>query len=619
MNNGILGGRRQGRSGHPSRLRPADTWALAALGVAGRPVRALLSALGIALGVATLVAVLGIAGSSRAQLIAQIDALGTNLLTVTPGQSFTNGQAVLPATAPAMVRRIGPVQSTAAIGEVNANVYRNDRIPLANTDAINVYSAQTNLLQTMQGHLARGRFLNPATARFPAVVLGASAAAALGADRAGGTIQVWLGGHWFAVVGTLEPLPLAPELDRAALIGFPVARRLLGARGSPVEIYVRASPVSMAAVAGVLAATADPAAPQNVTVTSPADALTTRADASVALQSLFLALGGIALLVGGIGIANVMVISVLERRGEIGLRRALGATRTHIAVQFVTESALLAFAGGTSGAVLGGVRHHGLRHGTALERGGPGAHPRRGHGRRRRRGWRGRRLPRAARRAAVSRRSPPHHLARRYSALAAGVACRQPQRSTVPTTPTAEEAMSDSIGGTVERGQVISLTRRSAWRREYEMRAGERDLGWLRWRPGRRSFAQAEGQGIGPIELATRRRRVVVAGAGGAETLATVDRQRGGPVIHAARGHTLRWDKTARANHWAMRDQDGTVLTVAAVQGLLRSSVQISAERTMPEPTAVLLGLIGGYLALSELQYKTDLAAAIAAAAASSG
>ena len=354
MNNGILGGRRQGRSGHPSRLRPADTWALAALGVAGRPVRALLSALGIALGVATLVAVLGIAGSSRAQLIAQIDALGTNLLTVTPGQSFTNGQAVLPATAPAMVRRIGPVQSTAAIGEVNANVYRNDRIPLANTDAINVYSAQTNLLQTMQGHLARGRFLNPATARFPAVVLGASAAAALGADRAGGTIQVWLGDHWFAVVGTLEPLPLAPELDRAALIGFPVARRLLGARGSPVEIYVRASPVSMAAVAGVLAATADPAAPQNVTVTSPADALTTRADASVALQSLFLALGGIALLVGGIGIANVMVISVLERRGEIGLRRALGATRTHIAAQFVAESALLAFGGGAAGAVLGG-------------------------------------------------------------------------------------------------------------------------------------------------------------------------------------------------------------------------------------------------------------------------
>jgi putative ABC transport system permease protein len=337
-----------------SRLRAADTWALAALGVAGRPVRAMLSALGICLGVATLVAVLGVSGSSRAQLIAQIDALGTNMLTVTPGQSLTGGQAVLPKTAPAMVRRIGPVQSAAAIGEVHANVYRNDRIPLANTDAITVFSAQPGLLRTLQGHMARGRFLNPATARFPAVVLGASAAAALGVDRADGTIQVWLGSHWFAVVGIMEPLPLAPELDRTALIGFPVAHSLLDAYGSPVEIYVRANPVSVAAVTSVLAATADPAAPQNAEITNPADALTARADASVAFQSLFLALGGIALLVGGIGIANVMVIAVLERRGEIGLRRALGATRTHIAVQFVAESALLAFAGGTGGAVLGG-------------------------------------------------------------------------------------------------------------------------------------------------------------------------------------------------------------------------------------------------------------------------
>ena len=348
------GQRRRQQTGHRSRLRPADTWALAVLGVAGRPVRALLSALGISLGVATLVAVLGISGSSRAQLIARIDALGTNMLTVTPGQSLTGGQAVLPRTAPVMVRRIAPVQSAAAIGQVDANVYRNDRIPAVNTDAITVYSAQTSLLHTLQGHLARGRFLNPATARLPAVVLGASAAAALGVDRADGTIQVWLGNHWFAVVGIMAPVPLAPELDRAALVGFPVARRLLGAYGSPVEIYVRANPVSVAAVTGVLAATADPPAPQNVTITNPADALTARADASVAFQSLFLGLGAIALLVGGIGIANVMVISVLERRGEIGLRRALGATRPHIAVQFIAESTLLALAGGAGGAILGG-------------------------------------------------------------------------------------------------------------------------------------------------------------------------------------------------------------------------------------------------------------------------
>ena len=179
--------------------------------------------------------------------------------------------------------------------------------------------------------------------------------------------------------------------------------------------------------------------------------------------------------------------------------------------------------------------------------------------------------------------------------------------------------MNNPAGGIVGPGQVISLTRRSAWRREYEMRAGDRALGWLRWRPGRRSAAQAEGPGMGLIDVATRRRRVVVARAGAAEPLATIERGRGGSVIHTGEGRALRWEKTARGNHWAMRDHDQTVLAIAASRGLLRSSAQISVERAMPEHTAVLLCLIGGYLALSELQYKADLAAATAAAAAGSG
>ena len=171
--------------------------------------------------------------------------------------------------------------------------------------------------------------------------------------------------------------------------------------------------------------------------------------------------------------------------------------------------------------------------------------------------------------------------------------------------------MNNGFGGTVRPGQVISLTQRSARRREYEMRAGDCALGWLGWRPGRRSYARAEGREIGPIELASKGRRVVVARVASAETLATVDRERGGSVIHAIEGHTLRWERTALRNHWAMREQAGTVLSIAASQGLLRSSVQISVERTMPEQTVVLLCLIGGYLALSELRYKADLAAAV--------
>ena len=297
---------------------------------------------------------LGISTSSRAQLVAEIDALGTNLLTVTPAQSFSGQTATLPNTAPSMIARIGPVLGAAAIGSVNASVYRSARIPAANTNAISVYTSDTNLLQTVEGSLARGRFLNGATAHFPAVVLGATTASVLGVDRADGSVPVWLGGHQFAVVGILNPVALAPELDRSALIGFPIADSLLRANSSPVEIYVRTDPTSVSAVAAVLPATTDPASPQNVGIANPSDALVARADASAAFQSLFLALGGVALLVGGVGIANVMVIAVLERRGEIGLRRALGATRRQIGVQFVAEAGLLALIGGTIGAVLGG-------------------------------------------------------------------------------------------------------------------------------------------------------------------------------------------------------------------------------------------------------------------------
>jgi ABC-type antimicrobial peptide transport system permease subunit len=334
-------------------LRARDIGPLAALGLR-RPARAALSAAGIALGIATMVAVFGISSSSRAQLIAQIDTLGTNLLTVGPGQSYTGQNLTLPATAPAMVRRIGPVLAASAIGDVSASVYRNDRIPSVNIEAITVYTAGAGLLATLQGHLARGRFLSTATSRYPAVVLGSDAASALGIDRADGSVLIWLGNRWFGVIGILDPLLLAPELNRTALIGLPVAEHLLHATAHPVQIYVRTSPAQVGAVRAVLAATADPAAPQDVAVTNPADALTARADAAGAFRGLFLGLGAVALLVGGIGIANVMVIAVLERRGEIGLRRALGAARGHIAAQFVSEAALLAGMGGVAGALLGG-------------------------------------------------------------------------------------------------------------------------------------------------------------------------------------------------------------------------------------------------------------------------
>ena len=338
-----------------SHLLVRDLWGLATLGLRGRPGRTVLSAAGIALGVATMVAVLGISNSSRAQLISEIDSLGTNILTVTPDPSLAGNTPELPKESSAMVKRIGPVLASSALGGVGpeVNVYRNDRIPSVNTNAISVYAAQSNLLTTVQGELAAGHFLNRVTAHFPTVVLGADAARSLGIDRGDGSEQVWLGSHWFAVVGILDKVTLAPELDRSALVGYPIADKMLGSDGGPVEIYVRADPTSVNAVASVLPASADPAAPQDVSVSNPTDALIARADASSAFQSLFLALGGVALAVGGVGIANVMVISVLERRSEIGLRRALGARRVHVRLQFVAEAVTLALMGGGLGAILG--------------------------------------------------------------------------------------------------------------------------------------------------------------------------------------------------------------------------------------------------------------------------
>ncbi len=338
------------RTAAGSRMRSADLWPVAVAGLAIRPARSVLSALGIAVGIATMVAVLGISASSRSQLVAEIDALGTNLLTVTPGQSFASSNATLLVTAPGMIARIGPVIGASAIGDASASVYRNDQIPAANTNAITVYWTGPDLLRTLQGHMAKGTFLTAASARYPAVVLGPYAAQALGIDRGDGSALVWIGNHWFAVTGILDQLTLAPELDRAALVGRPIARQLLHADVRPVQVYVRTNPASVPAVESVLAATADPAAPQDVTVNDPANVLTARADATTAFQGLFLALGAVALLVGGIGIGNVMVIAVLERRNEIGLRRALGASRRHISLQFATEAVVLAGAGGAAGA-----------------------------------------------------------------------------------------------------------------------------------------------------------------------------------------------------------------------------------------------------------------------------
>jgi putative ABC transport system permease protein len=338
-----------------SKLRMGDVLRVGSLGLRSRRLRTSLSTLGVAIGIAAMVGVLGLSASSQEDLNSKIRALGTNLLEVTAQQGFGRGSGELPSTAVAMTNRIGPVDAVSSLTTISsATVRRTDTISEGITGGIAVFAADPGLLDTLHATLADGKFLDAATAQYPAAVLGATAAQKLGVATVADGLRVYIAGQWFAVIGILDPVSAATGLDRAAIVGVGAAEKfIVGDTVAPGTIYVRTQDGATDSVSAVLANTVNPATPEEVQVTRPSDALAAQQAASTAFTSLFLGLGAVALLVGGIGIANVMVIAVIERRTEIGLRRALGATRAHIRRQFLTEAVLLAGAGGVVGVLLG--------------------------------------------------------------------------------------------------------------------------------------------------------------------------------------------------------------------------------------------------------------------------
>jgi putative ABC transport system permease protein len=337
------------------RLRPSDLARLATVGLRTRKLRAGLSALGIAIGVAAIVAVLGLSSSASAGLLDEISALGINLLVVQNGQTLSGQTAELPKAAPAMIGRIDAVTAVQKTGSVSGDVYRSPLIPAIDSNALSIEAASLGLLHAVGTSVEVGSFLNAASAREPVVVLGAAAAQRLGIVRVFSGERIWADNQWLYVAGILAPAVLAPDIDSAVLVGFPAAEHYLGFDGHPSTIYVRAQNEQVDDVHNLLGATANPEDPGEVDVSLPSAALVARADARGAFDGLFLGLGAVALLVGAVGVANIMIISVLERRSEIGLRRALGATRGHIRVQFLAESVLVALIGGAVGVGAGAL------------------------------------------------------------------------------------------------------------------------------------------------------------------------------------------------------------------------------------------------------------------------
>lgn len=330
-------------------------------GIFARPGRTVLTILGTVLGIGALVATLGVARTAGNQIVGRFDELAATSVVVSNDPGFFGGgtRVAIPDDAEERLARLNGVVAAGAYGAVDVGgaLVRSVPIPdpLAQTEfQMNTYAASPGILDAVRGNLRTGRFFDPGHSERgdQVVVLGPGAAQRLNITRVDQQPVVFIGDEPFVVIGIVDDVLRQPGLLNGLIIPDGTAREMYEyTSASTVQIDVEVGAASL--IASQAAVAVHPDEPGLLQVQSPPEPEDLRRDVEGDVNALFLVLGGVSLLVGAIGIANVTLVSVLERVGEIGLRRALGAAQRHIAAQFLLESTAMGFVGGVIGAAFG--------------------------------------------------------------------------------------------------------------------------------------------------------------------------------------------------------------------------------------------------------------------------
>lgn len=352
---------RRGRARDRFNLR--DLFAEAAHGIGARPGRLVLTILGTVLGIASVVITVGLAQTAAGQISSQFDAVGATQAVVTPKKAGFGDDSPpkgrIPWDGAERVMQINGVIGAGLVVPVDIGDARVTAVPVndpsvAQKASPRVTAASDGLLDAVRGQIRTGRFFDSGhdARKDRVVVLGAGAAERLGVNRVDSQPSIFIGDKSYTVIGIFADVKRRTDLLDMVLLPIGTAQQDFIV-GPPEELQIHIETGAGSLVAKQAPLALDPNATDVFKVLSPADGSKLQENVQADINAIFLALGGIALLVGGLGIANVTLLSVMERVGEIGLRRALGATKRDIAGQFVVESVVIGLLGGLVGASLG--------------------------------------------------------------------------------------------------------------------------------------------------------------------------------------------------------------------------------------------------------------------------